>query len=62
MKTLFLMMELTYDPGLIHGPGSAGFRAFKEGVLEGKDLILVDTGGLCDTIGSVKVLLVLDGE
>jgi hypothetical protein len=54
-KTIRLLIDLTYDPEIMHGDDEDSIQWFNN-ILLGDDLHLGDFGDLGDLIGSVKVV------
>ena len=59
-RTLRLVVDLTYDPDVMHGDDEDAIEWFN-GILHGDDLQLGDFGDLGDMIGAVKVVAELTG-
>ena len=55
MKTIHLLISLTYDDEIMHDPDEAGKEWFFEEVLNGGGLFL-HSNEIGDTVGEVKVL------
>lgn len=59
-KTIRLVIDLTYDPEVMHGDCENAIKWFN-GILHGDNLHLGDFGDLGDMIGPVKVVAELKG-
>lgn len=56
MKTVRLLIDLTYDDKLLYGNDPDGIRWFEEEVLGSKNLTLFERGELDDDVGEVKIV------
>ena len=56
MRTLRLVIELDYDPGTMHGDEVESMEWFRDEVLGGDHLMLLDQGDLGDVVGDVRII------
>lgn len=56
MKTIRLLIDLTYDNEYMHGSDPAAEWWFEEDVLGGGSLVLVDRGDMGDDVGNVRII------
>ena len=59
MKTLKILLELTYDDEIMHGTCPEGIGYFYTEVLGDKIGLMLHSNALGDTIGTVNVLEIL---
>lgn len=58
MKTIKLLVELTYDEDLMHGEDPESIRWFRDEILmcESREDLLLHSNEIGDTVGSIRVL------
>ena len=58
MKTIKLLVELTYDEDLMHGEDPESIRWFRDEILmcENREDLLLHSNEIGDTVGSIRVL------
>jgi hypothetical protein len=56
MRTLRLVIELDYDSDTMHGDEVESMEWFRDEVLSGGHLMLLDQGDLGDVVGDVRII------